>query len=112
MVHDLSLTKHNLLACDYCLWFLKPLLAGYSFPAVKYVKDGKLISVYIKKNAPFSLLVFFFQIFSKTFLDLTVSSDDVRTIPSPSSSLALASLTPAKDISAFPLSYTVRSILG
>lgn len=26
MVHDLSLTKHNLLACDYCHWFLKPLL--------------------------------------------------------------------------------------
>jgi hypothetical protein len=26
IVHDLSLAKHNLLACDYCHWFLKPLL--------------------------------------------------------------------------------------
>jgi hypothetical protein len=63
------------------------------------------------KNALFSLLGFF-QTFSKTFLDLVVSSDDVRTIPSPSSSLAPASLTPAKDIAAFPLYYTVQSILG
>jgi hypothetical protein len=63
------------------------------------------------KNAPFSLLGFF-QISSKAFLDLAISGDNVRTIPSPSSSLAPASLTPAKDIAAFPLSYTVGSILG
>jgi hypothetical protein len=62
------------------------------------------------KNAPFSLS--FFQISSKAFLDLTISGDNVRTIPSPSSSLAPASLTPAKEIAAFPLSYTVGSILG
>jgi hypothetical protein len=63
------------------------------------------------KNALFSLLGFF-QIFSKIFLNLTISGDDVRTIPSTSSSLAPAYRTPAKDIAAFPLYYTSWIKLG
>jgi hypothetical protein len=56
------------------------------------------------KNAPFSLL--------KIFLDLTVSGDDVRMIPSTSSFLAPAYLTLAKDTAAFPLYYTSWIKLG
>jgi hypothetical protein len=56
------------------------------------------------KNALFTLL--------KIFLDLTVSGDDVRMIPSTSSFLAPAYLTLAKDTAAFPLYYTSWIKLG
>jgi hypothetical protein len=77
--------------------FWYDVLCGDHTLRVAFVKLFNI--VHIKKLR--SLSSFYFSNFFKSFPDLAASGDHVSSIPSPSSSFTLASLSPVKDIVAF-----------